>query len=611
MLDHDRGAMPAPVFSIVVVPFRNLSTDPETDYFARGFVEDLIADLTRFRELRVLARDSAFELASLDKPSESVAREWGADYLLTGSVRRRDDGLRVTTQLVGAVDKDVIWAERFDAPVESVFEIQDAITASVAGKLAVRVGDQRLQRARSRSMGELQAYDCWLRGLEHLRRGTLEDDAESRPFFQRALEIDPDYARAYTGLSISHFNEWTCQAWHLFDESGEGAFHYAQRAAELGSGDAMVQAVLARVHRFRLEHAEADQRAARALALNPNDPNVLIHIAIATLFSGDPEAAHELATRAIDLNPLHGAWYGGVAGWSLFMAGETATALRLLDEAGDSIVNFAAYRAACHALLGDHVSAARAYADFEREYRDKIAFGRAPGPSEALRWAVQVEPFRRLEDSRRMPEALRAAGIADVDVQAALDGRPRTMVQPAGILSPPGSVFRRDDDVWVIRFDGAGARLVGLKGFHDLVRLLREPGVPIHCLELSGAPPAHESRHDVLDADARQDYRRRIEELQADVERAQRDNDPGLTERLRAELDALIDELTKASGMGGRSRNLDRRVERARTATTWRIRSAIKKIASAHPRLGQHLDNSVRTGTFCVYSPERNVVWEL
>jgi len=307
--------MRAPSHSIVVMPFQNLSTNLEAGYFARGFVEDLIADLTRFPELRVMSGSSSFGLASLERPTEDIAREWGADYVLTGSVRCRDDTLRVTTQLQRGSGKEVVWAERFDAAMDAVFDIQDAITAKVAGKLSVRVGDARLERARGRSLDELAAYDCWLRGLDHLRRGTLEDDAESRVYFQRALEIEPEYARAWSGLSISHFNEWTCQSWHLFDESSEGAFRCATRAAALDDGDAMVQAVLARIHRFRWEHAEADQRAARALAVNPNDANVLIHVAIATLFSGDAEAAHELALKAIDLNPLHGAWYGGVAGW--------------------------------------------------------------------------------------------------------------------------------------------------------------------------------------------------------------------------------------------------------------------------------------------------------
>ena len=178
-----------------------------------------------------------------------------------------------------------------------------------------------------------------------------------------------------------------------------------------------------------------------------------------------------------------------------------------------------------------------------------------------------------MEDSRRMPGALRAAGLVEIDVEAAHAERPTTMVRPANIQAGAASVFRRDGDVWDVQFEGVGARLIELKGFFDLARLLREPEVPIHCLELSGAPPAPGTPHEVLDEPARRAYRVRIEELQTDLEQAESDHDLGRTERIRAELDAVIEELTRSSGLGGRSRNLDRRVERARTATTWRIRS--------------------------------------
>jgi plasmid stabilization system protein ParE len=183
------------------------------------------------------------------------------------------------------------------------------------------------------------------------------------------------------------------------------------------------------------------------------------------------------------------------------------------------------------------------------------------------------------------------------------------MVRPAGIALPPGNIFRREGRVWHLAYEGRGAQLVELKGFHDLARLLPSPDEPIHCLELSGAPPTRESRHEVLDAQARGEYRRHIEELQADLERAEADNDPARADGLRRELDAVIDELARAAGLGGRPRAMTADAERARSATTWRIRSAIKKIRAAHPRLGQHLENSIRTGAFCVYAPETRQNW--
>ena len=245
--------------------------------------------------------------------------DWDLDFLLEGSVRRGDTNLRVGVQLIRVQGRETVWAGRFDAPLEQVFDIQDEIAATVAGRLAVHVDEVKLEGSRGRLLDSLPAYESWLRGMDCLKRGTLEGDEESRDYFEQALEIDSQYARAYAGLSLSHFNEWTCHAWHLWDENEHNAFDHASKAAELDDRDPIVQSVLARVFRFRHQHSRADQHAARALALNPNDAHVLIQVAIVKLFGGQPEEGCELARRATELNPLHGGWYHGIAGWCLFM----------------------------------------------------------------------------------------------------------------------------------------------------------------------------------------------------------------------------------------------------------------------------------------------------
>ena len=603
--------MTTPGASIAVLPFQNLSAEPDTGYFASGFVEDLAADLSRFPSLRVLATQSAFALEREGLSIDEIARQWNLDFFLQGSVRRSGEALRVGVQLIRVQGRETVWAERFDAPLEHVFKLQDEICATVAGRLSVQVDDATLKGTRQRPTESLPAYESWLRGMDCLKQGTLEGDEESRHFFEQSLSIDSEYARAFAGLSLSHFNEWTCHAWHLWDENEHNAYDYAARAMRLDDGDAMVHSVLARVCRFRRQHDAADQHAARALALNANDPHVLIQVAIVRLFGGEPEAGCRLARKAIELNPLHGGWYVGIVGWNLFMMGQFDEARRHLEQAEETITNFAAYRAACAAVMGDLSIARKEFDVFLREYRDKIAFGREPQPDEALAWAIQVEPFRRIADSRRMPDALREAGIANVDVAEAIDSRQDVMVRPAGISRPPGNVFRCEDGLWSIDYDGLGARLIEVKGFHDLARLLAQPEETLHCLELSGAAATEDAAHDVLDEQARREYRRRIEELQQELETAEADNDPARSEPVRRELDALIEQLAKATGLGGRSRKLGHTAERARSAVTWRIRSAIKKIKAAHPQLGQHLSNSIRTGTFCVYSPESATHWEL
>ncbi|MGI9429760.1 MAG: tetratricopeptide repeat protein, partial [Bythopirellula sp.] len=446
-----------------------------------------------------------------NSPIDEIARDWDLDFVLEGSVRRDKENLRVSVQLVRLEGRETVWAERFDSPIESVFEIQDEIAAIVAGQLAVHVDEVELENARQHSAESLPAYEAWLRGMDCLNRGTLEGDEESREFFDQALQIDSGYARAFAGLSLSHFNEWTCHAWHLWDDNESNAFDYAAKAAELDDRDPIVQSVLARVCRFRHHHPRADQHIARALSLNPNDARVLIQAAIVKLFVGEPEEGSNLANRAIELNPLHGDWYYGIVGWCQFMMEQYELALDNLRRAAETITNYPAYRAACFAILGDQSEARREYELFEREYRDKIAFGREPSTGEALTWAVQVEPFCRIEDSKRMPEALRQAGIVAVDVDRAIESRKKRMVRPAGIAAPTGNRFQCDEGIWSITYEGEGARLAELKGFHDVARLLDQPNEPLHCLELSGAPQDSATPDDVLDTQSRQEYRQRIE----------------------------------------------------------------------------------------------------
>ncbi len=593
------------------MPFRNLSPEPDTEYFASGFVEDLTADLARFTSLRVLGSETMLGLGGAHRPADGFPPEWGLDFVLQGSIRRDDTSVRISVQLIHLEGREVVWGERIDAPLEKLFAVQDRIVATVAGRLAVQIDETSLRVARHKAPGNLQAYDCCLRGMDCLRRGTLEGDEESRLFFKQALSIDPGSARAYSGLSLSHFNEWTCQAWHLWEESEPSAFNYARKALELDPTDPMAHSILARVFRYRHQHEQADRYAALALKLNPNDAHVLIQVAVSKLFGGEFEEGRALACKASRLNPLHGPFYPAIIGWSLFMMRRYDQAFDYLSQAGDAIVELAAYRAACAVVTGEVERARREYGTFVREYRHKIAFGREPEPREPLTWVVQVEPFRCIADSRHMPDILSDAGIAKIDIPSALESRGQLKVRPAEIPRSDGNSFSRRNGIWTVSYQGTGARLVGLKGFDDIARLLGQPGVPLHCLELSGAPSASGKPEDILDLKARQDYRHRIEELQREIERAEADNDPARLDPARRELDVLIDELSRATGLGGRAKKMSNSSERARSSVTWRIRSAIKKIRAAHPRLGQHLANSIRTGHFCVYSPESTTGWEL
>jgi hypothetical protein len=469
--------------------------------------------------------------------------------------------------------------------------------------MALNVDRARLAAA---PLSSLDTYDCWLRGFDCLQTGTVEADAEARQFFQRALEADPTFARAYAGLSLSHFNEWSCMAWHKWDETERLAYEYAAKAAALDDGDAIVQVVLGRILLYRRLYPEAAHHVQRALQLNPNDTDVLIHAAMCRAYLGDGESALELTQKAMRLNPTHAPWYTAPAGLGLFVLGRDAELVELGVQVPISMfVDVPAYVAASLAYTGD-LARARSYLNrFLDTLRERVFYGRDPEPGEPLRWLAHVNPFQRAEDIDRLARGLRLAGLEQDPDDIRPEAVPREVPQ-----TPELARFRQEGAVWTFAFDGLSVQLTPQKGYSDLARLMQRPGVEMHCLELAERSTEPVGSDPVMDDRARREVQARVRELQAEIDESDAAHDTGRAERAREELDRIVEALSAALGLSNRSRALGSAAERARSAVTWRIRSAIRKILKAHPRLGRHLENSVRTGTFCVYEPEVAVRWE-
>lgn len=589
-----------PAATLAIAPFENLSGDPAQDLLARGFVEDVATELSRFPSVDVLHPRAASWTGDVES-----ATGQRAGHVVHGSVRRVGDTIRVAVQLVEVATGRQLWADRYDATAAHLHAVQDAIVARLARSLAVQMDEARLGGVRRSPLASLDAYECWLRGFEHLRAGTVVADTEARRCFERALEIDPAYARAYAGLSLSHFNEWSCQAWEKWDEKERLAHEYAQRAVSLDDSDAMTRIVLARILVYRRRYDEAAHHLARALLLNPHDTDVLVHASLCQAYLGDPDAALSTAHTAMRLNPTHPAWYAAPAGLALFLLGRDEDCLAVCAAMPTMMfVDLPAFAAAAAALSGDAAGASRHLQRFLDDFRDRIGFGRAAEPGEALRWLLHVNPLRRPEDAERLARGLALAGLdADPD-----EGRAEARARPVG-TDHAAATFRRQGDVWTMAFAGVEVQLTHQKGFVDLQLLLTRPGAELHCLEIAGRPAEISGEEPVLDERAQRELRARVRELQQDIDDADARNDAGRAERAREELDRIVEHLSGALGLAGRRRALGSAAERARSAVTWRIRNAIRKIGSAHPRLGRHLENTVRTGTFCVYEPEAPVDW--
>jgi TolB-like protein/Tfp pilus assembly protein PilF len=594
---------------LAVLPFATLGASGDDALLAQGLHEDVCAELTRFRALRVVSWMSA--VAATDLSDAEVGAKLGATHVLRGRLRRAEGRLQLSASLSTCADSTQIWSERITVPADDVFALQDEVVGRIAAMLNARLEESALSEARRRPTGSLAAYALTLRGLTLLRQATAAADQEARELFQRAIELDPHYARAHGGVALSYFNEWSCAFWDRFYENARLAYAHAHRALDLDDRDAMLHLVIAKVQLFRREYEQASWYLDRALALCPNDADLLIQIANAETFLGRPEVGIAHAAKAMRLNPYHPNIYYIYAAIAHLHAGDIDAALAFgMRNDGLPFVDAPAFLAIACAHAGRMEEGLRALAEYHAAFRKRIAFGREPAPGEPARWMLEINPYRRAQDLALLREGFRLLGEpigAPEPVLLPVLGDAPDLPEPAA--AEP--LLARAGEGWVADYDGRRAVLPDLKGLADIRRLLERPGEEIHCLDLAGREDDAFRGEAVLDDAARQALKGRIRDLQEELAEAEDMNDPGRAERARAELDRLIETLSKALGLGGRGRRLGDAAERARTTVTWRIRHAVRRIEATHPELGRHFANSLRTGTFCVYQPERMLRWRL
>ena len=226
--------------SIAVLPFNNMSGDPEQEYFADGIVEEIITALSRMRWLFVIARNSSFTYKGRAVDVKQVGRELGVRYVLEGSVRKAANRVRITAQLIDAATGAHLWADRFDGSLEDIFDLQDELTESVVGAIAPKLEQAEIERAKRKPTESLDAYDYYLRGLANLRAKTREANNEALRLFYKAIELDPDFASAY-GMAAWCYApaQGPTAGWSTRFKRLAEAARLARRAVELGKDDAV------------------------------------------------------------------------------------------------------------------------------------------------------------------------------------------------------------------------------------------------------------------------------------------------------------------------------------------------------------------------------------
>jgi TolB-like protein/cytochrome c-type biogenesis protein CcmH/NrfG len=321
--------------SIVVLPFNNLSADPEQEYFADGIVEDITTALSRFSSLFVIARNSAFTYKGRAVDVKQVAREMGVRYVLEGSVRKAKDRVRITGQLVEGENGTHIWADRYDGNLDDIFALQDQITTSVIGALVPKLETAEIERARKKPTASLDAYDLYLRALAAFYSWTREGNDQALALLERSLQLDPRFAAA----AVIADNCWAAryaQGWSPVDEAIAQSTRYITLAVQLDPNNAEALAVLARrMPSMKRESEETIALVERAVASNPNSAFAWRCTGYALMFIGEAERAVEHFHRTLRLSPRDPRAYDAVSGLAFAMVqlGREGEALGLFREA--------------------------------------------------------------------------------------------------------------------------------------------------------------------------------------------------------------------------------------------------------------------------------------
>jgi len=391
---------------IVVLPFENLSADTGQEVLCDGLTSDITTDLSKFSSLFVIAANTAFTYKGRPTRVEEVARALDVRYVLEGSVQQMGERIRINAQLIDAGAGHHLWAQRFDRRTGDLFAVQDEMLGLIVTALAVRLTAAEHERAARKHPASVNAYEAYLRGMHLYSTRSADELAASRAWFDRAVELDPLYARAWGALAYVYVQEWL-NGWRD-DSVLELAERYAHKAVELDPNDYMPHSFLAfcclNARNFELAMAEYE----RAYALNPSDADLLADISEALVYVGRHGEAIQHIQRAMEINPHTPDWYRWDLGWAHYFAKDYGKALAALHQIPRPQPDVRLMLAAVLARLGQTKEAAAEMKRFRKA---------RPG------WTVASERlsvrFRDQADEEHWLQGARMAGLPEDDEDAA------------------------------------------------------------------------------------------------------------------------------------------------------------------------------------------------
>jgi len=395
--------------SIAVLPFDNMSGDPDQAYFSDGMTEDIITELARFRSLFVIARNSSFAFRDRAVDVAEIGRQLGVQYVVEGSVRKAGNRVRVTAQLIDAATANHIWAERYDRDLDDIFAVQDEVVRTVVATLAGRLEQAGRESAKQKPPSNLGAYDFFLRGRNHFYHMSIGDNRIAQEMFAKAIELDPGYAPAHAGLAKSNFLDWF-GGWSAdLQASLQQGVALAEKAVALDDTDSRTHTALGWARLASRDYDPARFHLERALALNPSDTRAIVHFSRFLECTGEPDEAIDRLFDADRLNPF--GKHGLYKGMAYYTARDYVAAIQALTSLRDPVALVRAWLAACYAQAGREDEARAEARQCDETARAEAA---ETGVSHAISWtrfAPERNPYRNPDDTDHLVEGLRKAGL--------------------------------------------------------------------------------------------------------------------------------------------------------------------------------------------------------
>ncbi|MBE2245606.1 MAG: adenylate/guanylate cyclase domain-containing protein [Burkholderiaceae bacterium] len=388
--------------AIAVLPFDNMSGEAEQEFFTDGITEDIITELSRFRELFVISRNSSFKYKGQKVDVAKFARELGVQYVVEGSVRKAGKRVRITVQLIDAETDRHVWAERYDRDLEDIFAIQDEVTTAIVATLPGRVEADARDRAARKPTANMAAYECVLTGKLLHHRSNRADNLRAQEMLERAIALDPNYAHAHAWRACVLGQRWGynwCEDRSVLQPM---VIEELEIALALDPNDSDVHRIFAAVNLIYGNFEQCVYHQQRALALNPNDDLIVVQQGEILTWCGQPQEGIEWIRKAMRLNPYHPERFWGHLARASFVAGAYGEALAAARRITTPDATLFALIAACEVRRGDVEAARRCIAEM-----------RARWPAFGLADLVATLHYRDTADRDRHLETLAQAGLRE------------------------------------------------------------------------------------------------------------------------------------------------------------------------------------------------------